>query len=96
MGIFMRAVYFLVRWPDQSTTQCYSPSTVIHTYFKSGEKYKKIDFVSQARSGLNAASEKVRVKFGFACSSAMYQLHTIESLSEKFADDSVIEIIAID
>jgi uncharacterized repeat protein (TIGR04042 family) len=44
----------------------------------------------------NAASEKVRAKFGFACSSAMDQLHTIESLSEKFADDSVIEIIAID
>jgi uncharacterized repeat protein (TIGR04042 family) len=92
----MPAVYFLVRWPDQTTTNCYSPSTVIHTYFKQGDKYKKGEFLSQARSGLNAASEKVRAKFGFACSSAMDQLHAIENISEKFADDSVIEIIAVD
>ncbi len=92
----MPSVYFIVRWPDQSETSCYSPSTVIHHYFKGGEEYKNDAFVAQARLGLHAASERVREKFGYACSSAMDSLNRIEHLSEKFSAESSIKIIAVD
>ena len=92
----MPSVYFTVRWPDQTETSCYSPSTVIHTYFKDGEEYKKEAFLAQARLGLHAASERVREKFGYACSSAMDSLSQIEHLSEKFPPESSIQIVAVD
>lgn len=92
----MPSVYFHVRWPDRTETVCYSPSTVIHDYFRPGQTYEKAAFLQQARLGLTAASERVRQKFGFACSSAMDQLQAIELLSHQFEEKTLIEIISVD
>ena len=92
----MPSVYFHVRWPDRTETACYSPSTVIREYFQSGQIFEKSAFLQQARLGLTSASERVRQKFGFACSSAMDQLHAIETISRQFEEKSLIEIISVD
>lgn len=92
----MPSVYFHVRWPDRTETACYSPSTVIHEYFHPGQTFEKAAFLQQARLGLTSASERVRQKFGFACSSAMDQLHAIETMSHQFEEKSLIEIISVD
>lgn len=91
----MPAVYFKVRWPDDSESDCYSPSTVIHDYLKNGERLSVLEFTERSRAGLGAASERVRQKFGFACSSAMDQLDRIERLGMKFEKNTIVEIVSI-
>ncbi|TXF96337.1 MSMEG_0570 family nitrogen starvation response protein [Massilia arenae] len=83
----MPEVRFLVRWPDASTDDCYSPSTAIKEHLDTGTPYALADFLARSRSGLTAASERVRAKYGFACSSAMDQLARIERKAAAFRDD---------
>jgi uncharacterized repeat protein (TIGR04042 family) len=75
----MPEMLFSVRWPDNTVDECYSPSLVIKDYMNVGESYPVQDFVQRSRTALNIASERVRAKYGYACSSAMDQLARIES-----------------
>jgi uncharacterized repeat protein (TIGR04042 family) len=76
---------FLIRWPDGMAESCYSPSLVIKDFFAPGTTYPLADFVERSRSALNIASDRVRAKYGFACSSAMDQLARIETTAQAFA-----------
>lgn len=75
----MPVMHFRVRWPDQSETNCYSPSTVVSEFFTPGTQYALDDFVERARRALGIGSERVREKYGFACSAAMDELARIEA-----------------
>lgn len=90
----MPEVRFLVRWPDASTDDCYSPSTAIKEHLDAGTPYALADFLARSRSGLIAASERVRAKYGFACSSAMDQLARIERKAAAFEgdDEAVVRV----
>lgn len=83
----MPEVNFEVTWPDGETARYYSPSTVIREHLQAGDQYNLDDFSRVADSGLNAASERVRQKFGYYCSSAAAELeqikHKINALREK-------------
>jgi uncharacterized repeat protein (TIGR04042 family) len=70
---------------------------VVSDYFTSGKDYPLDDFVSRAREALNIASERVRAKYGFACSAAMDQLAKIETEAERFADepDATVKVIEL-
>jgi putative flavoprotein involved in K+ transport len=74
----MPEMHFDIRWPDGKTEHCYSPSRVIEEYLAVGESYGVNDFVERVRTALTIASERVRAKYGFACSSAIDQLRAIE------------------
>jgi uncharacterized repeat protein (TIGR04042 family) len=75
----MPEMRFLIRWPDGRAESCYSPSLVVKDYLVPGETYPLPDFIERSRAMLNIASERVRAKYGFACSSAMDQLARIET-----------------
>jgi uncharacterized repeat protein (TIGR04042 family) len=79
----MPEMRFTVRWPDDTVTDCYSPSLVIKDYFAVGESYPIADFLERASSALNIASERVYQKYGYACSSALDQLKQIEATVER-------------
>jgi uncharacterized repeat protein (TIGR04042 family) len=81
----MPEMLFTVRWPDKSVSECYSPSLVIKDYLEVGSSYPVAEFVDRSRTALNIASERVRAKYGYACSSAMDQLQKIESTASRFA-----------
>ena len=81
----MPEMRFLIRWPDGMAESCYSPSLVIKDFFAPGTTYPLADFVERSRSALNVASDRVRAKYGFACSSAMDQLARIETAARAFA-----------
>jgi len=74
----MPEMRFTVRWPDDTVTNCYSPSLIIKDYFAVGTSYPPADFLERASTALNIASERVRAKYGYACSSALDQLRQIE------------------
>lgn len=80
----MPEMRFRVRWPDDSLTLCYSPSLIIKDYFAPGQSYPLDQFVAHSREALNIASERVRQKYGFYCSSAMQQLQEIENIAARF------------
>ncbi|MDP9898362.1 MSMEG_0570 family nitrogen starvation response protein [Variovorax ginsengisoli] len=80
----MPVMHFHVRWPDQSETRCYSPSLVVQDFLTPGQAYLLPDFLGRTREALGIASERVRAKFGFACSQAMDQLAEIEQIAQRF------------
>ncbi len=82
----MPAMYFNVRWPDNSTSKCYSPSSTITEFFEAGKSYPLAEFVAISHTALSKASDRVRMKYGYACSSAMDQLQQIETTAETFSD----------
>ena len=77
----MPEMHFTVRWPDGRRESCYSPSLVVKDYLVPGESYGLDDFLEKTRTALGIASERVRAKYGFACSAAMGQLAEIESVA---------------
>lgn len=74
----MPEMQFVVRWPDGTEASYYSPSLVMHDFLDAGSVYPVDEFVRRATEALDIASERVRAKYGFACTSAM---HTQESIA---------------
>ena len=94
----MPVMHFSVRWPDQRETRCYSPSLVVQDYLTPGQTYAMDDFLQRTSEALGIASERVRAKFGFACSQAMDQLAEIEQIAGQFADrpDAEVTVVAFE
>lgn len=86
---------FRIRWPDQSEDVCYSPSSVVTGHFAAGTAYPLAEFVRLAQVALGEASERVRRKYGYACSSAMDQLQAIEATAARFRDrpDATVHVL---
>jgi uncharacterized repeat protein (TIGR04042 family) len=80
----MPEMIFHIRWPDGTTEPCYSPSLVIKDFLTVGETYALPEFLRRSREALSIASDRVREKYGFACSRAMGQLARLETGAERF------------
>ncbi|SMH49410.1 MSMEG_0570 family protein [Rathayibacter oskolensis] len=91
----MPEMTFHVRWPDGSEERCYSPSLVMHDYLAAGDQYPVEDFVARSVEALDIASERVRAKFGFACTSAMQQRSEIVETARRF-DGGTVRVLAMD
>jgi uncharacterized repeat protein (TIGR04042 family) len=89
----MPEMHFSVRWPDDTTTDCYSPSLVVKEYLEVGKSYSVAEFVDRSRTALNIGSERVREKFGYACSSAMDQLGQIERTASRFEEQENAQVL---
>jgi len=72
-------LHFIVRWPDDSVSECYSPSLVLLEQLEAGASYPIEDFVARVRVALTLGSERVHAKYGFACAKALGQLEWIEA-----------------
>jgi uncharacterized repeat protein (TIGR04042 family) len=92
----MPIMHFKVQWPDGTEANCYSPSTVVGEFFVAGHRYALDDFVGKAREALHIGSERVREKYGFACSAAMDQLAQIEEIAQRFAADPHAEVKVVE
>ena len=89
---------FKIQWPDGSQDICYSPSSIVKSYFEIDRDYELADFVDRARTALNTASDRVRAKYGKPCGLAIGQLAEIEANAIQFTSQSgsivrVIEFI---
>ena len=80
----MPEMLFHIRWPDGADEQCYSPSLVIKDHLAVGTSYDVAEFMQRCRTALTIASDRVREKYGFACSRAMGQLARLEAAAERF------------
>lgn len=91
----MPEVIFTVELPDGTTKRCYSPSTIVKEYFAKGDEMPVAEFVSRSGKALNEASERVRAKFGFSCSSASSQLEEIKHFSKAYPAEGIVRILSI-
>ncbi len=81
----MPEMWFHVRWPDGAREACYSPSTIVAQAFEAGRAYTLATFVEISRTALNAASDRVRARYGRPCSLALGQLERIEATAVRQA-----------
>ncbi|MCJ2069521.1 MSMEG_0570 family nitrogen starvation response protein [Methylobacterium sp. J-030] len=79
----MPEMHLHIRWPDGRREACSSPSLVVTAFLTVGESYALDDVVEKTRTALTIASERVRAKYGFACTSAMARLARIETAATR-------------
>jgi len=88
-------MHFRVRWPNGATIECYSPSYIIEEYLNVGQRYAVPDFIERARQALNIASERVRARYGYACSSALDQLAVSSKTASELSDSERLESVTV-
>lgn len=86
----MPEMRFLIRWPDGSEESCYSPSLVMHDHLSVGTSYPVAEFLRRAGAGLDAASERVRAKYGMACTGALEQMQRLQHESRRFPAEAPV------
>ncbi|HJT94679.1 MAG TPA: MSMEG_0570 family nitrogen starvation response protein [Mycobacterium sp.] len=91
----MPEMTFEVCWPDGSVQHCYSPSLVIHDYLSAGSSYSVAEFLQRSGTALAEASERVRAKFGFACTSAAATAEQIAHAATRFAPTATVHVAAM-
>jgi len=91
----MPAMNFIVCWPDGSKDICYSPSTAISNHLQTGHDYRVEEFVLLATRALDEASERVKAKFGYYCSSAMDQSAAITLKARQFSAEQTVIVESI-
>jgi uncharacterized repeat protein (TIGR04042 family) len=84
-----------VRWPDGLVQRCYSPSLVVHDYLNAGVAYTVADFLDRSGKALREASERVRAKYGFACTSAAATADQIRRVAAQYPSDAIIHVVAM-
>ncbi len=91
----MPEMLFTVRWPDGQTSTCYSPSLVVQEHLQTGQAYALGDFLQRTHTALEIASERVRAKYGFACSRAMDQWAAIDAHAQSFAQQPDAQVTVL-
>lgn len=91
----MPEMTFTVRWPDGRVVDHYSPSLVVHDHLAAGATYPVADFRERAATALGIASERVRARFGFACTSAAASLADIDALAASCPDRSTVTVLRL-
>lgn len=91
----MPEMTFTVAWPDGRVQECYSPSLVMWDHLRVGADYPVAEFVERTTAALDEAAERVRARFGFACTSAMAQRDEIGHVAGRFAPDGTVRVLAM-
>lgn len=91
----MPEMTFVIEWPNGAHQSCYSPSLVMHDHLEAGKSYPVAEFVARTRTALNEASERVRTKFGFYCTSASDQLAAIERTAARFEPFEITRVVSM-
>ncbi len=84
-----------VRWPDGHASDLYSPSLVMHDHLSAGTTYSVEEFTRRAATALTIASERVRARYGFACTSAAATLEQVRVTASGFAPTDPVEVVAM-
>jgi uncharacterized repeat protein (TIGR04042 family) len=87
---------FRVRWPDGSTDACYSPSLVVHDHLAPGADYPVADFSARVAAAMDEASERVRARYGTACTSAAATAAGVRSRAAAFPAGGTVRVLSIE
>ena len=92
----MPEMTFSVRWPDGRVEDCYSPSLVMHDFLSAGTSYPVSDFAHRSVTALAIASDRVREKFGFACTSAAATTEQVRRSAASYDPNALVTVLSLD
>ncbi|MEB3353442.1 MAG: MSMEG_0570 family nitrogen starvation response protein [Cyanobacteriota bacterium] len=90
----MPEVHLQLQWPDGLTTQLYSPSTVILEHLPPGERLSVSALQARGLEGLRQASERVRARYGFACTRTDEEALKLQQTIAAYRAEQMVTILA--
>ena len=90
----MPEVRFQLEWPDGQSSTLYSPSTVILEYLKPGDSFRVSELESLGVRALRAASERVRARYGFACTRTDEEESQLRLWIARYEPDQNVRVIS--
>lgn len=95
----MPETYVQIQWPGGRKEHIYSPSSIIRDYMQAGTELPLNDFEARCIQALDHASERVRERYGYACSSAMAEkqriVAAVKALRPTVDDTQTVQILTI-
>ena len=91
----MPELRFRIRWPDGSTLECYSPSTIIRQFFSAGEELTVGELIDKSREAFGRAEDRVAERYGFRCTAAAAQRDDILAYAKRFEPLARVRIISV-
>ncbi len=88
----MPEVLLTLEWPDGNTSELYSPSTVILQRLRPGQSLPVSALRTEAINALEEASERVRARYGFACTRTDEERRKLETTAAGFDDTALVHI----
>ncbi len=90
----MPEVVLQLEWPDGRQTNLYSPSTVMLQHLQPGERLSVADLQQRAERALGEASERVRARYGFACTRTDEERSKLRQIASAYTPDQLVRISA--
>ena len=91
----MPEVRLSLQWPDGQISELYSPSTVILDYLQPGDVIAVTDLHSRGVQALRDASERVRARYGFACTRTDEEQLKLSTRVAAYDGDQLVTIQSI-
>ena len=88
----MPEVLLDLEWPDGRRTRFYSPSTVVLQHLPPGSELSVAELKEAGLLALAEASERVRARYGFACSRTDEERRNLERTSAGFDQAALVHI----
>jgi uncharacterized repeat protein (TIGR04042 family) len=85
---------FVVRWPDGAQEEYWSPSLVVHDHLAAG-RYRVDDVVARTGAAMDEASDRVRARYGTACTSAAATAAAVRSRAAGHDGDALVEVLSV-
>jgi uncharacterized repeat protein (TIGR04042 family) len=87
-------VHLQLEWPDGRLSELYSPSTVILEHLRPGDQLAVGELTARACTALRLASERVRARYGFACTRADEEERDLLALAQGYGADQIVAVAA--
>ena len=88
----MPEVRFQLEWPDGQSSTLYSPSTVILDYLRPGDSLLVSELEVRGVEALRAASERVRARYGFACTRTDEEESQLRQWISRYSSDDTVRV----
>ncbi len=90
----MPEVRLRLQWPDGAISDLYSPSTVILEHLRPGDQLAVGELSRRGEAALEQASERVRARYGFACTRADEERLKLQQAAAGYGPEQVVSIAA--
>ncbi|MCP9860193.1 MSMEG_0570 family nitrogen starvation response protein [Cyanobium sp. Cruz-8H5] len=88
----MPEVELTLEWPDGGRSRLYSPSTVILEHLAPGQTLSVAELRTRGTLALRQASERVRARYGFACTRADEEERRLLEQASRFGEQELVGI----
>lgn len=88
----MPEVVLELHWPDGEASSFYSPSTVVYEFLKPGDRLSIAELEQKGLAALNEASERVRARYGFACTRTDEEALKLRKRVAKYNSTETVEV----